>query len=325
MSQQIRITFVIIIIATIVLSACRLTSNLVLGPTPTLPPDPVDVVVDDPENPGGYRLRRARRSGEDWFPYFCEVFLWPYNEERLDHLFITMEQNGQTVQFIPDILYEVEGDWILVLRGDDQMLKHMAEEVYLDIVGQNIRLKPSPAQAYQHPACPSDIAFVVFANPPEPSSKVMSGFPLFQHAGGVAAVLDEEEARQQDKVLRDIVDVIIGIEATQQVPGPSPRGEPVSVITTANELVISNNTPATIYYAAFPQEALPLIEWAPCQHPDDCAQDQLESGQNVRLNLQTIANVDTAIVTLFWWHLVKDAKGDGYHDAGLSEIEVRIR
>jgi hypothetical protein len=112
MSKQIKIAFIIIVIATIVLSACRLT--------PTLVPD---------------RLRRAGNPDEDWFPYFCEVFLWPYNKERLDHLFITMEQDGKTVQSIPNILYEFEGDWILVLRGDDQMLKQMAEEVYLDFVG----------------------------------------------------------------------------------------------------------------------------------------------------------------------------------------------
>lgn len=299
--------------------------NLQSQQAATVEPDIVDVVMDDPENPDGYRLRRARNPGENWFPYFCEVFLWPYNDERLDHLFITMNQNGNMVQFIPDVVYEVEGDWILVLRGEEQMLNQMAQEVYLDFVGQDIRLKPNPAQAQKHPDCPPDIAFVVFTDPPEPAGKVMSGFPLFQHAGGVAEVRSEEQARQQDKVLRDIVDVIIDIQATQQASGSSSQSEPVSVTLAADELVITNNTPDTLYYAAFPQEALPLIEWAPCQHPDDCAQDRLEAGQTVRLPLQTVANTDTTIVSVFWWHLVKNPEGDGYHDAGITEVEIKIR
>jgi hypothetical protein len=153
----------------------------------------------------------------------------------------------------------------------------------------------------------------------------MSAFPLFQHAGGVADVLNEEEARQQDKVLRDIVDVIIEIEATQQASGTSSAGEPVSVIVTANELVIANNTSETIYYTVFPQEDLPLIEWAPCQHPDDCVPDRIEAGQSVRLTLQTIANADTTIVTVFWWHLVKNSEGDGYHEADFTGFDVNIR
>ena len=151
------------------------------------------------------------------------------------------------------------------------------------------------------------------------------GFPLFQHAGGVADVRSEEEARQKDKVLRDIVDVIIDIQATQQASGTSPTGDPVSVTLATGELLISNNTPETIYYAVYPQEDLPLIEWAPCQHPDDCVQDRIEAGQSVRLPLQTISNADTTTVTVFWWHLVKNPEGDGYHDTDFTELDVNIR
>jgi len=243
----------------------------------------------------------------------------------MNYLFTTLEQSGKTIQFIPDVLYEVEGDWVLILRGDDQMLNQMAEEVYLDVVGQNIRIKPDSTQIRKHPGCPPDIGFVVFANPPEPSGKVMSGFPLFQHAGGVADVRNEEEARQQDKVLRDIADVIIEIQETQQASGRLPTDEPVSVATIGDELAISNNTPETIYYVVFPQEILPLIEWAPCQHPDNCPQDRIEAGQRVHLPLKTVANADTNTVVIFWWHLVKNPEGDSYHDDGIFEIDVKIR
>ena len=325
MQKQLVLVFVTITTIIVTLLACRINSAFPPVPTPTNIPADIDAVVVDPENPDGYRLRRVRQPGEDWFPYFCDVFLWPYNEERLNYLFTTLEQNGKTAEFIPDVLYEVEGDWILVLRGEEQILDQLAGEVYLDLVGQNVRVKTNSVQAHRHPGCPSDIGFVVFSNPPKTSGKVMSGFPLFQYAGGVADVRDEEEARQHDKVLRDIADVIIEIQETQQASSSSSGAEPVTANLIDNEIVVANHTPETIYFAVFPQEDLPLIEWAPCQHPDNCAQDRIETGQNAYFPLTTIANSDTNVITIFWWHLVENSDGNGYHNTVPSEIEVEIR
>lgn len=115
---------------------------------------------------------------------------------------------------------------------------------------------------------------------------------------------------------------------TQFTPAASTapsEDEPVSVIATPNELIITNNTPTAVYYAVYPQEDLALIEWEPCQHPDDCPQDRVEPGQSARLSLQTVTNTGTTIVTLFWWHLVEKSDGSGYHDADLTWIDIKIR
>lgn len=106
---------------------------------------------------------------------------------------------------------------------------------------------------------------------------------------------------------------------------PDAPDEPVSVTITADALGIANNTPADIYYAVFPQEELALIEWAPCQHPNDCPEERIAAGQSISLSLQTVAQAETTVITVFWWHLVENSGSNGYHDADLTFIDVEIR
>lgn len=105
----------------------------------------------------------------------------------------------------------------------------------------------------------------------------------------------------------------------------SSSGEPVSVIVSGDELIITNNTTSAIYYVVFPQEILPLIEWAPCQHPADCAEIKIEAGQSVQLSLHIIADANTTIITVFWWHLIEKTDGSGYYNPDLTSLDIEIR
>jgi hypothetical protein len=58
------------------------------------------VIVNDPANPAGMQIRRARAKGEAWPDYFCAVYLWPYNGEHYNRIFTTLNQGGRRIQFI---------------------------------------------------------------------------------------------------------------------------------------------------------------------------------------------------------------------------------
>ncbi len=167
------------------------------------------VVEKDPNSPRGMRLRRARRANEKWPDYFCEVLLWPYTKEHGNRLFTTLRQNGRTVQFIPDVIFEVENEWILVLKGDKATCLLMGNNLSLEPRNERISLRPTHTTTVKCPREKSWVAFVRFAKPGKPFKRVMSSFLLFGNAGGVADVLTEEQVRQRYKVLRDIVDVIV--------------------------------------------------------------------------------------------------------------------
>jgi len=182
-----------------------------------------EVLVENPADPGGYKLLRPRRAGEEWRAWFCRVFLWPHTEERYNHLFTTFSQNGRSAQFIPDEIYAAEGRWWLVLRGDPQVVGEMAAGVYLEPVEGRGVLRPTDGRAERCVACPPDIAFVAFTPPSEGSRRMMSAFPLFGNAGGVADVVDEEELRQRHPQLRDWVEDALHGMGKEIVPGPGPR------------------------------------------------------------------------------------------------------
>ena len=168
-----------------------------------------DVVEKDPNNPKGLRLRRARRPGEDWMAYFCEVLLWPYTSEYYNHLFVTMKQRGRSLRFVPDVVFEVDEKWILVLQGDRATCTLMGKNVTLKALGAVTSLRPTDISCLECPHLDSWLGFVTFTRPRTSSRKVMSAFALFGDAGGVADVLTEAQVRQRFKVLRDLEDVII--------------------------------------------------------------------------------------------------------------------
>lgn len=45
-------------------------------------------------------------------------------------------------------------------------------------------------------------------------------------------------------------------------------------------IVITNATGRPLYYAAFPVELLPAIEWAPCANVRDCREVEIGAGQS---------------------------------------------
>ena len=167
-----------------------------------------DIVEKDPNDPKGLRIRRARRTGEEWTAYFCEVLLWPYTSEYYNHLFVTMRQQGRSVRFVPDVVFEVDEKWILVLQGDRATCALMGKNVTLKAVGEATLLRPADIACLECPHLDSWLGFVTFARPRTTTRKVMSAFALFGDAGGVADVLTEAQVRQRFKVLRDLEDVI---------------------------------------------------------------------------------------------------------------------
>ena len=168
-----------------------------------------DVIVNDPANPKGMQLRRARRSDEAWPEYFRTVYLWPYSDEHYNHVFATLNQNGLKVQFIGDVVFETDDKWYLVLRGSREMVEKMGTTVTLDAGGASgLQLKPVRTILLPDPDGQAWIGLVAFERPAKARPSIMSSFALFGRAGGVHAVLDEEQARHRFAVIRDINEAI---------------------------------------------------------------------------------------------------------------------
>lgn len=164
-----------------------------------------EVIIENPDNPGGYKMFRPRRGNEPWCEWFCRVFLWPRTAERYNHLFTTFNQNGRRVQFLPDIVFAAEGRWYLVLRGEEGICREMGRTVFLEPVGGGPVIRPAGG-VERCAVCPSDIFIVPFDPPARADERVMSSFPLFGNAGGVAQVLDEAQVQKNNPVLRDWVE-----------------------------------------------------------------------------------------------------------------------
>ena len=168
----------------------------------------MNVVENDPENPKGMQIRRARQKGESWPEYFREVYLWPYSSEHFNRMFTTLNQNGRKIQFIPDTTFAVEDRWYLVLRGDKTTIELMSRNVVLENGTGTVRLEPVDTQVLPSLTDDTWIGCVGFEAAKEPVKQIMSSFALYGRAGGVADVLDEEAARRRYAVLRDLVEFI---------------------------------------------------------------------------------------------------------------------
>jgi len=106
------------------------------------------------------------------------------------------------------------------------------------------------------------------------------------------------------------------------LPGAYPG--PLTIEVTPQELVLHNTTTRPIYYAVYPAQDLPLIEWAPCDDPNQCPDSRIEPGREVRLAGLTF-EPQTREVAVFWWYLAESETGRGYEVSELSEIRVMIR
>lgn len=89
-------------------------------------------------------------------------------------------------------------------------------------------------------------------------------------------------------------------------PGPPilyPKaGAPVTVALDSETLLVTNHSSRPIYYTIFPTEILPLIEWAPCWHPDQCPDETpIPPDGERQLPLSGIIEKKTESVTFFWW------------------------
>lgn len=174
-------------------------------------------VVNNPDNPQGMQIRRARAKHESWPEYFCAVYLWPYNAEHYNRTFTTLNQNGRKIQFVGNAVFEVDDRWYLILRGTPEMVALMAKQVTLDSGGPaGIKLTPVETLVREDPAGGAAVGLVAFPRPAQPMPRIMSSFALYGNAGGVHEVLDEEQARRKFAVIRDVVEFIERIYREEQ-------------------------------------------------------------------------------------------------------------
>ena len=174
-------------------------------------------VVNDPDNPRGMQIRRARAKEEAWPDYFCAVYLWPYNAEHYNRTFTTLNQHGRKIQFIGNTLFATDDRWYLVLRGAPDLVALMAKNVTLDSGGPaGIKLAPVEILVREDPAGGAKIGLVAFSRPVQSPPRIMSSFALYGNAGGVHEVLDEEQARRKFAVIRDVTEFIERIYREEQ-------------------------------------------------------------------------------------------------------------
>jgi hypothetical protein len=192
-----------------ILLACLLGS-VAAAPTATeIAAQRRDAVVNDPANPKGMQIRRARAADEAWPDYFCAVYLWPYNAEHYNRTFTTLNQAGRKIQFIGNSVFATGDRWYLVLRGSKDMVTRMAGKVVLESGGPaGVRLAPVDVILREDPAGEAWVGLVAFPRPASPLATIMSSFALYGNAGGVHEVLDEEQARRRFAVIRDVTEFI---------------------------------------------------------------------------------------------------------------------
>lgn len=201
-----------------VVFACLLGNGAAAAPTATeIAAQRRDAVVNDPANPTGMQIRRARAGNEPWADYFCRVYLWPYDQEHYNRTFTTLNQNGRRIQFVGNTVVASGDRWHLVLRGSKEMVELMARNVVLESGGAGaIRLQPVDTILREDPAGGAWIGLVAFARPAQPVATIMSAFALYGNAGGVHEVLDEEQARRKFAVIRSVVEFIERIYREQR-------------------------------------------------------------------------------------------------------------
>ena len=86
---------------------------------------------------------------------------------------------------------------------------------------------------------------------------------------------------------------------------------PVSIEMTSDKLTITNNTSSTVYYYVFVKAIVGLIDWFPCENPEQCASfDKIEAGESVEKGLTE--NKEDLIV--YWWKLAQQADQTWYAD-----------
>jgi hypothetical protein len=89
---------------------------------------------------------------------------------------------------------------------------------------------------------------------------------------------------------------------------------------TVTGLNIKNNTDKTIYYTAFGQNILPLIDWIPA-----CNDNVVPSQSSISKNLSTIAGYSSEDkLVVYWWECTAN-KAAEFHSIVLNKYEKECR
>ena len=95
---------------------------------------------------------------------------------------------------------------------------------------------------------------------------------------------------------------------------------PVSVELTPDKLTITNNTSDIVYYYVWPVNIVKLIDWFPCENPEQCEEyNSIEAGQEAQIEIEK--NATDLIVN--WWQLIHNPDGTTSADS-VNEILIEI-
>lgn len=68
----------------------------------------------------------------------------------------------------------------------------------------------------------------------------------------------------------------------------------------SNELILVNDTPYPVYH----EEFIDVIEWRPCDRPEDCPEVRIEPGEAGHIDLRSFGNEAEDPIWVYWWHII---------------------
>jgi hypothetical protein len=149
--------------------------------------------------------------------------------------------------------------------------------------------------------------------------------PIFNQLPGSAEAMSRFGLLNSERPLRKTIApcvlalVIIAVTARF---GYAPLDEPLNAEARPSKLTLFNNTPFTLWYAAFEQNAATTTQWKPCGHPDLCPSGGIDPGRSRDIPYVNIYHwYPGARVTVYWWRLVPETTAaDGYRVEGLEHM-----
>ena len=94
----------------------------------------------------------------------------------------------------------------------------------------------------------------------------------------------------------------------------------VSVELTSDRLTITNNTPDIVYYYVWPVNIVGLIDWFPCENPQQCEEyNSIEADKDAQIEIEK--NATDLIVN--WWQLIHNPDGTTSADS-VHEVLIEI-
>jgi len=103
------------------------------------------------------------------------------------------------------------------------------------------------------------------------------------------------------------------------------EGAAVTATVDRGKLILTNNSPDTIYFRLFPTEILPVIEWAPCIAPEVCpAETTIDPGSETQILLRSIVENNTESISVFWWRFLDKQPGASIPPMALEEFTAEL-